>query len=1020
MERETLSFLQSNVPAGLVERIRSGSSGLGERKHVTVLFADIRGSTELIDGLDPEQALEIIAPILKSIMDAVHQHDGFVNQTRGDGVMALFGAPIATEDHAVQACRAAIAIRDNIRDLNATSQRAVEVRIGINSGQVVIHSIGNNLAMNYDAVGQSVHLAARMEALAEPGQIMLTADTFQLAKGFVSARSLGAAKVKGVSAPVGTYELVAMRLRTRWQARSSGGLSPLTGRQRELARLKQAMDGTASGRGDAFTILGAAGIGKSRLVHEFLAGLPDEWLVFEAACTAQRMNSSYFPVSALMRAIFRVDVADTPDAAANRVRSQMARFDPRMMVHLPAILSLLDLKVEGKAWSALEPLERRNKIVEAIKALVLYQERFTPLVIVIEDVHWIDAETRFVLNNLIDAIGTARVLVVATQRPERLWTHGSGGHLTLEPLSAADGDRLLVSLLGEDGSLRQMRQRVLDHAQGNPLFVEELARSLRETNVVVGESGKYRVRSGSSAIEIPETIHSVLASRIDLLAPATKSLLQMAAVVGRDVPLSVLSGMAGAEPDDLMERLQVLETADFLRRIETTGSIEYAFKHELTRDVTYGMMLLSVRRYLHARAIEVIEQRFPDRLDEHIDRLADHAFAAELWQKAIPYQLRSCQRAIRRGANHDAVAIYERGLETLSHWPESRKRAIAEIDFHLTVVTALEPLGMHRRIAEALRLAGRLAEGFGEPWRIAAVNCQLTVALWRLGCHAEAMAAARLAISMAERVGEPSLTFAALHNIGIIHHETGDFETSLAYHEKCLAMETPEIDRKRAGWAALPSVTLRTFMADSLIDLGDLARAEQLAEEASRLADAANHVYSHANINHVLGRLRIAQGRAEEALAVLRKSWQSCLDLDMKQMYPIFAARLGEAHLALGDIEAALAILAVPEQLDVPLAEHAFGWRYLFLAQGTALLAAGQADDARRVAERALALAQERGEPPQSAYARKLLGDVARAGGKSNAALATRHYEEALALAEQCAMRPLVRLCREALADGVA
>ena len=193
MERETLSFLQSNVPAGLVERIRSGSSGLGERKHVTVLFADIRGSTELIDGLDPEQALEIIAPILKRIMDAVHQHDGFVNQTRGDGVMALFGAPIATEDHAVQACRAAIAIRDNIRDLNATSQRAVEVRIGINSGQVVIHSIGNNLAMNYDAVGQSVHLAARMEALAEPGQIMLTADTFQLAKGFVSARSLGAA-----------------------------------------------------------------------------------------------------------------------------------------------------------------------------------------------------------------------------------------------------------------------------------------------------------------------------------------------------------------------------------------------------------------------------------------------------------------------------------------------------------------------------------------------------------------------------------------------------------------------------------------------------------------------------------------------------------------------------------------------------------------------------------------------------------------------------------------------------------
>jgi class 3 adenylate cyclase/tetratricopeptide (TPR) repeat protein len=1011
--------LQSNVPAGLVERIRSGSSGLGERKHVTVLFADIRGSTELIDGMDPEQALEIIGPILKRIMDAVHQHDGFVNQTRGDGVMALFGAPIATEDHAVQACRAAIAIRDSVRELNETGRRAVEVRIGINSGQVVIHSIGNNLSMNYDAVGQSVHLAARMEALAEPGQIMLTSDTFQLAKGFISARALGVARVKGVSAPVETYELVAMRLRTRWQARSSGGLSPLTGRHRELTHLQQALEGTASGRGNVLTVLGAAGIGKSRLIHEFLAGLPDDWLVFEAACAAQRMNSSYFPVSALMRAIFRVDAADTPDGAADRVRSQMARFNPGLMVHLPAILSLLDLKVEGEAWKALEPLERRHKIVEAIKALVLYQERFTPLVIVIEDVHWIDAETRFVLNSLIDAIGTSRILIVATQRPERFWTHRSVGRLVLEPLSAADGDRLLVSLLGEDGSLRQVRRRILDHAQGNPLFVEELARSLRETNVVVGDSGRYRVRSGSVSIEIPETIHSVLASRIDLLEPATKSLLQMAAVVGKDVPLGVLSGMAGAEPEDLMERLQVLESADFLRRIETAGSIEYAFKHELTRDVTYGMMLLSVRRYLHARTIEVIEQRFADRLDEHIDRLADHAFAAELWQKAVPYQLRSCQRAIRRGANHDAIAIYERGLETLSHWPEAPNRAIAEIDFHLTVIAALEPLGMHRRIAEALRLAGRLAENSGEPWRIAAVNCQLTVALWRLGYHTEAMASARLASSMAERVAEPSLTFAAIHNIGIIHHETGDFEASLACHEKCLALETPEIDRKRAGWAALPSVTLRTFMADSLIDLGELDRAERLAEEASRLAGAANHVYSHANINHVLGRLRVAQGRPTEALAVLQESWQSCLSLDMKQMYPVFAARMGEAHLALGDVEAALAILAVPEQLDVPFAEHAFGWRYLFLAQGNALLAAGRLDEARRIAERALALAQERGEPPQSAYSRKLLGDVARAGGKTNAELATHHYREALALAERCAMRPLIRLCREALADGV-
>jgi tetratricopeptide (TPR) repeat protein len=382
--------------------------------------------------------------------------------------------------------------------------------------------------------------------------------------------------------------------------------------------------------------------------------------------------------------------------------------------------------------------------------------------------------------------------------------------------------------------------------------------------------------------------------------------------------------------------------------------------------------------------------------------------------------LRSCRRAIKRGANQDAIAIYERGRQTLAHWPPSSKKTISEIDLHLTVITALEPIGMHQRIADVLREARRLAEESREPWRIAAVNCQLTVALWRLGYHVEAMTAAQTAQSIAEKIGQPVLTFAALHNVGIIHHETGDFTQSLAYHEKCLAIETPEIDEKRAGWAALPSVMLRTFMADSLIDLGDFSRAEALAKEARLLAVAANHSYSRANINHVFGRLRIAQGRPVEALALLNESWQTCLDLEMKQMYPVFASRMGEAYLALGDVESALNILAVPEKLDIPLAEHAFGWRFLFIAQGRAFLAAGRSKEAKAVAERALALAEERGELPQQVYAKKLLGDIAHILDTSNTTTAERYYREALGLAEQCSMQPYTTLCNDALATLVA
>ncbi|MDB5716308.1 MAG: hypothetical protein JWO15_3705 [Sphingomonadales bacterium] len=1015
-----LSFLQSNVSPDQAERIvRSGSAMLGERKHVTVLFADIRGSTALIDRLDPEEALEVIGPILKRLMDAVHLHDGLVNQTRGDGIMALFGAPIASEDHAVQACRAALAIRETVSEFNQSKENPVEIRIGIHSGQVVIHSIGSNLAMNYDAVGKTVHLAARMETLAEPDTIMMTADTLALARAFVSVKPLGPVTAKGVSEPVETYALVAMRPRTRWQARSSGGLSALVGRSTELRRLDQALQEAAAAKGHAVTVIGGAGVGKSRLMHEFITGLSEEWLLLQTACAPQRTNSSYYPVSTLMRAIFGVGAGDTPAAAASRIAAQMGRFDPKLMVHLPAVLTLMDLSSDDAHWKQLEPAERRNRIIEAIKALVFFQERLTPLVILVEDVHWIDAETRLVLNNVIGAIGQSRILLVATQRPQHMWTSAPVDRLDLAPLSETDGDRLLDSLLGDDGSLGQIRKRILTQAQGNPLFVEELARALKDTKVLVGDSGKYKV-SGTAGIAIPETIHSVLASRIDLLDRSAKLLLQMSAVIGKDVSLTLLAGMAGAKEDELTPRLEALEAADFLRKVGSSNAIDYSFKHELTREVAYGMMLLSVRRYLHAKAIEIMEVCFADRLDEHIDRLADHAFLAELWQKAVPYQLRSCRRAIKRGANQDAVAIYERGLETLSHWPASPKRTIAEIDLHLTVATALEPLGMHRRIVDVLREARRLAETCDEAWRIAAVNLQLAVALWRLGLHGEAMTVAREAQAIAEAMREPTLTFASLHHIGIIHHETGAFDQSLAFHDKCLAMETPKIDERRAGWASLPTVLLRTFMADSLIDIGDLDRAEQLAEEASRRAKAANHAYSRATINHVLGRLRTAQGRPAEALSFLRESWQTCLDLEMKQMYPVFASRMGEAYLALGDIDSALDILAVPEQLDIPLAEHAFGWRLLFLAQGQVLLAAGRLDEAQTVAERARALAEERGEPPQLAYANKLLGDVARAIDPSDTARAERHYRDAFALAERCGMRPLMAQCTDALAALVA
>lgn len=1010
------TFLQSTAPSGLVKHIqRSANAILGERKHVTVLFADILESTPLIDKLDPEEALDILGPLLRALMDAVHQHGGFVNQTLGDGVMALFGAPIASEDHAVQACSAALAMREAVERLNRKTGSNIAIRIGVNSGQVVIHSLGSNLAMNYDAVGTTVHLAARVEEIATAGKIVLAAPTWRLAEGFIEAIPRGLTRLKGFSEPVETFELVAVRNRTRWQVRSSRGLSLLVGRGGGLRRLADAAERAMAGDGQALLFCGAAGLGKSRLVHDFIGRLPGDWTVMETACVPQQANSSYHPVASLIRGLFRIEPDDAHESVAARTRDMMRALGPAAQAYHPAVLSLLDIECDDPDWGRLEPTERRNRIIEAIKALVFHQERLTPLAIVIEDIHWIDAETSLFLHGLASDLRDRRILLIATQRPGAREVGGALARIDVSPLDEQNAHRLLDWLMGKDASLIMLKRTLVAKAQGNPLFLEELVESLKERKVLVGEPGGYRAVSPALNVDVPPTIASVLAARIDLLDGLPKTLLQTAAVIGRRAPVDLLAEMVGAPAGQLAGELDMLERADFLRRGEGPAA-DYHFKHELTREVAYNSMLMGMRRSLHAKAVEIIEARCADRLDEYSDRLADHAFHAGLWEKAVPYQLRSCRRALRRGAFQEAIAAFTRGMETLSHWPASRARNKAEVDFRLSVVSALEPLGRHRQIADVLRAARTLADGL-DPVRMTAVNCQLATALWRLGEHDAAMAAGEAATRVAKLIGDPALNFAAMHSIAIVHHERGNFAGAIAALEQCFAYETPQLDEKRAGWAAFPTVVARTFMADTLIETGDLDRAEVMAEEASRRAETADHAYSRANINHVLGRLRTAQGRTGEAIALLKRSWQDVLEREMAQMYPIFAARLGEAYLAAGDVDAAIEIMSAPEKLDAPLAEHAFGWRYLFLAQGRAYLAVGRHAEARSAAERALDLSVERGEPPQQAYALKLLGDIALARGEAGA---DEYFRKAHDLARHCGMRPLLAQCRAAQADLAA
>ena len=542
------------TPPYLAEKILTSRSALeGERKQVTVLFADLKGSTELIEGLDPEEARQLLDPALHVMMDAVHRYEGTVNQVLGDGIMALFGAPVAHEDHAVRACYAALAMQAAMQRYAEEVRRSYGLemlgRVGLHSGEVVVRSIGNDLHMDYSAVGQTTHLAARMEQLATPGSIRLTAATLRLAEGLVQVHALGQFPVRGLSEPVEVFELVgASAIRRRLQASAARGLTRFVGRQQELASLQQALERAGAGHGQAVAVVGEAGVGKSRLVYEFIhSHHTPGWLVLESASVSYGKATPYFPVIDLLKRYSHVEERDDTRTIRAKVTGQVLTLDPALQDTAPALLSLLDALPEDSPFLQLDPPQRRQRTLDALKRVLLRESQVQPLLLVFEDLHWIDSETQALLNSLVESLPTAHLLLLVNYRPE--YQHGWGSktyyaQLRLDPLPPVSADELLHALLGDDASLKPLTPLLIARTEGNPFFLEESVRTLVETGVLVGERGAYRLGHALPTIQVPATVQAVLAARIDRLPPEDKRLLQTAAVIGTEVPLPLLHAIA--------------------------------------------------------------------------------------------------------------------------------------------------------------------------------------------------------------------------------------------------------------------------------------------------------------------------------------------------------------------------------------------------------------------------------------------------------------------------------------------
>jgi class 3 adenylate cyclase/tetratricopeptide (TPR) repeat protein len=1012
---------QTYTPKHLAEKILTSKAALeGERKQVTVLFADLKGSMELLADRDPEEARKILDPVLEQMMEAVHRYEGTVNQVMGDGIMALFGAPLAHEDHAVRACYTALRMQESVRRYAEGARRehgvTVRIRVGLNSGEVVVRAIGSDLHMDYTAIGQTTHLAARMEQLAEPGSILLSPATMELAEGYVEVKPLGPLPVKGLPAPVEVYELVsAGAVRSRLHAAAGRGLTRFVGRDSEVDQLRHALERAQAGHGQVVAVVGEPGVGKSRLYWEFIHSRSAHgWLMLASGSVSYGKATAYLPVIDLLKAYFHIEGRDETRAIREKVTGKVLSLDRALEPSLSALLSLLEVPVEDEAWGRLDPSQRRQRTLDALKRLLLRESQVQPLLLIFEDMHWIDAETQALLDSLVESLPTARLLLLANYRPEYQHRWGSKTYyrqLRIDPLPAESADDLLTSLLGTDKDLDSLKRILIEWTEGNPLFLEESVRTLAETKALIGERGAYRLAQDTTAIQVPATVQAILAARIDRLPPADKRLLQAAAVIGTDVPFALLLAIAELAEEDLRRGLAHLQAAEFLYETSLFPDLAYTFKHALTHEVTYGGLLQERRRELHARIVGAIETLHRDRLGEQIERLAHHAVRGKVREKAVHYLRQAGLKATARSAPSEARVWFEQALGVLDALSESQATLEEAFEIRLELRRVLTVLADHPQALDRLREAEALAGRLNDDRRRGRVCAFMTSTHSNLGDQDEALITGTRALEIAGRLGDLRLRILATTHLEQAHAYRGDYERAVELATDILAALPADWSYEDFGAAVPASINHRFWLIRSLTELGRFAEAAQYEAEMLRLAGPIQNAFAVGHAHWVAGWLHLLKGDWAKARSLIEHSIAAYRTGNVGVSLPYAVALSAWVLAQLGEAGEALNRLREGEQLLESQAVRGIvsGRGRAYHTLGRAGLLLGRLDEAQRLGDHAVE--SSRGYHGSAAHALHLLGDIATHPDRFDAESGEAHYHKALALAEPRGMRPLVAHC---------
>ena len=864
----------SYTPRHLAEKILATRSAVeGERKQVTVLFADAANFTGMSEALDPEDVHQVMDGAFAILLDQIHRYEGTVNQFTGDGVMALFGAPLAHEDHAQRACYSALGIQEamagyseKVRNMHRVD---FKLRIGLNSGLVVVGAIGDDLRMDYTAVGDVTNLAARMESLAPPGGIMVSAQTHRLAQVYFEFKPLGRIPIKGKSEPQEVWELKSVSdVVTRLDASAVRGLTRFIGRESELEKLVSAFGRAAAGRGRLVGVVGEAGVGKSRLIREFRGRLgPHRCL--EGRCLPFGSSIAYLPILDTIRSYFGLSEGEREGALKEKIAAGLEKLGPEFSVLQAPLADVLSLAVDDPDYQHLTPQDRREAVFDAWRGLLIRISRDEPLLFIVDDLHWIDKTSEDFLDHLTGSLASARILVLLVYRPEYIHTWGSLSFydkIGLDQLSAGPSADMIAAMLGDLPAAPEIRELILGRAAGNPLFMEELTRSLEETGAVVQKDGQWVLGPASALDRTPDTVQDIIAARMDRLSDEHKRVMQTAAVIGRDFAyriLKTITGQAGGLKDALLD----LQHLEFIHEKRLFPELEYIFKHALTQEVAYHSLLASRRRRLHGLIGQAIEELYSERLEEFYEVLAHHFFLSDREERAYHYLRLSGLKALKAHAAVEALSFFRRALILLDRRPPSRENDREKLDLIHLMISPIIVLGMQEDCLTHLEEGARLARELGDVGSVIRLSSNIGLLHSTRGRHEQGLEYTEEAFSEAARIGDTEAMARTAPDVCLSYLAAGFFQKADEAARQMIA-HLEEVDRLSDNFGGPATVypALFTMRAQALAFQGRFDEAYAECEKGLDLAARYGNKTTLGLADYYYGHVAAIRGDADRAV----------------------------------------------------------------------------------------------------------------------------------------------------------